>query len=110
MFTFVTGRKLPRSAKMFFLYSTLALRHCLAEVYRREPTLQKELIKKVNKGILKNYMEVRAFWDSYENPLEPIFEVTYNNFLKANNQSGGMDSYSYVVALYVNYFKKYPLE
>ena len=63
-----------------------------------------------SKGYLKNYQEVRNFWNSYENPLEPIFEKTFDSFLKASNQSGGMKSYSYVVALMVNYYKTNPLD
>ena len=36
--------------------------------------------------------------------LEPLFKATYNRYLIVNNQSDGMKSYSYVVALLVNYF------
>ena len=42
---------------------------------------------------------------SHENPIEPLFQTTYNNYLEANNQKGGMKSYSYVVALLVNYLQ-----
>ena len=96
----------------YFQYSghAFALRHCLNEVYRRNPEAYKLFLPKLNKGIIKNYQEVSNFWDSYQNITEPLFKSTYNNFLKANNQSDGMESYSYVVALLVNYFKSYPLE
>jgi len=67
------------------------------------------LTKTINKGILKNYKEVREFWDSYKNPTEPLFKKTYNTYLQANNQEKGMDSYSYVVALLVNYYKNNPI-
>ncbi|MBR9756500.1 MAG: DUF3810 domain-containing protein [Algicola sp.] len=89
----------------YFNYSGIifALKHCLVEVYRRDPDAYETLKAKVNVGILKNYRELQEFWDSYENPLEPIFKVTYDGFLKANNQTDGMKSYSYVVALLVNY-------
>lgn len=91
---------------IYFNYSgyTFGLRHCLHEVYRRDKDLYFELIETVNKGILKNYQEVRDFWDSYQNPAEPLFKTTYNTYLEANSQEGGMKSYSYVVALLVNYF------
>ncbi|MEM9680527.1 MAG: DUF3810 domain-containing protein, partial [Bacteroidota bacterium] len=91
----------------YFTYSgyTFALRHCLFELYRRDKDAFESAYSKINKGILKNYNEVTEFWDSYENPLEAIFESTYDNFLKANNQDQGMKSYNYVVALFVNYFK-----
>ena len=91
----------------YFKYSgyTFALRHCLAELFRRDPELYNKTLSKVNVGILKNYQEVQTFWMAYKNPLEPIFEKTFDNFLKANNQAAGMKSYSYVVALLVNYYE-----
>ncbi|WP_179320561.1 DUF3810 domain-containing protein [Winogradskyella helgolandensis] len=92
---------------IYFKYSgyTFALRYCLAEVFKRDTELYDTMILKANIGILKNYQEVREFWESYENPIEPVFEKTFDSFLKANNQSAGMKSYSYVVALLVNYYE-----
>ena len=94
---------------IYFKYSgyTFALRHCLFEVYKRDQDLYFELIETLNKGIIKNYQEVQLFWDSYQNPLEPLFKKTYDSFLIANNQKDGMQSYSYVVALLVNYFNQH---
>ena len=95
---------------VFFNYSgyAFALRHCLHELYLRAPETYEELVLHVNVGVLKNYQEMREFWAGYENPTEPLFKTTYNNFLKANNQADGMASYSYVVALLVNYYEKHP--
>ncbi|APY11789.1 amino acid permease [Seonamhaeicola sp. S2-3] len=91
---------------IYFKYCgyTFGLRYCLNEIYRRDEALFEALGKTVNKGILKNYEEVRLFWETHENPIEPFFKIFYSNFLKANNQPKGMESYSYVVALLVNYF------
>ncbi len=93
---------------IYFKYSgyTFALRFCLNEIYRRDEALFDSITKTVNKGILKNYEDMRTFWDNYENPAEPLFKKSYSTFLKANKQSKGMESYSYVVALFVNYFEK----
>ncbi|WP_179020379.1 DUF3810 domain-containing protein [Winogradskyella forsetii] len=93
---------------IYFKYSgyTFALRYCLAEIYKREPQRYETMLPTINKGIIKNYQEVQEFWKSYENPLEPYFEKTFDNFLKANNQADGMKSYSYVVALLVNYYER----
>ncbi|MDN3493404.1 DUF3810 domain-containing protein [Winogradskyella bathintestinalis] len=92
---------------IYFKYSgyTFALRYCLAEIYYRDPESYNRILPTVNKGILKNYQEIQDFWRSYENPIEPYFEKTFDNFLKANNQADGMKSYSYVVALLVNYYE-----
>ena len=93
---------------IYFQYSgyTFVLAHCLSDLYLREPQIQEDMMKLINPGILKNYDETRAFWDSYQNPFEVIFKNTYSGFLRANNQAGGIDSYNYVVALLVNYYKK----
>ena len=92
---------------IYFKYSgyTFGLRHCLHEIYRRNPEQYEALLQTINPGVLKNYQEVRDFWENHKNPIEPLFHSTYNSFLKANNQEGGMKSYSYVVALLVNYLE-----
>lgn len=97
---------------IYFNYSGFAfsLRHCLSELYKRDKDTYEALLKTVHKGVLYNYQEVRAFWDGYQNPTEPLFKTTYDTFLKSNNQAAGMESYSYVVALLVNYHKTNPIE
>jgi len=92
---------------IYFKYSgyTFALRYCLAELFRRDPETYNTILPTINKGIIENYLEVKTFWMAYENPLEPIFKKTFDSFLKANNQAAGMKSYSYVVALLVNYYE-----
>ena len=89
-----------------FRYSgyTFALSYCLSELYRRDKEKAEELIATINPGIIANYREVEEFWLKHQNPFEPIFKATYNRYLIANNQADGMKSYSYVVALLVNYF------
>lgn len=93
---------------MYFNYAgyTFGLRYCLNEIYNRDVCLFEDMVADVNKGILKNYEEVRLFWEGHQNPAEPFFKLFYSNFLKANKQSKGMESYSYVVALLTNYFEK----
>lgn len=90
----------------YFQYSglTFALRYCLNELYARDKTEAERIMKTINPGIRENYREVREFWVAHQNPFEPIFQFSYNGFLKANNQQDGMKSYSYVVALLVNYY------
>ncbi|EDP94398.1 DUF3810 domain-containing protein [Kordia algicida OT-1] len=83
--------------------------HCLKEVHNRDKDEYERLKLTLNSGIQKNYDEVRAFWTSHKNPLKPMFKFTFDQFLKANNQSGGILSYSYVVSLLVNYDKKHTL-
>lgn len=92
---------------IYFNYSgyIFALRYCINEIYRRDKDLFKALKPSINKGIFKNYQESTVFWENYQSPIEPITRSLYTSYLKANSQNKGMESYSYVVALLVNYFK-----
>lgn len=91
----------------YFRYSglTFALRYCLNELYIRDRPRAEALVLTINPGIRENYKEVQEFWARHTNPFEPVFQSTYNQYLKANNQQEGMKSYSYVVALLVNYYE-----
>lgn len=92
----------------YFQYAgaTFAVRYCLNELYRRDSNAYKTLIKTLNSGVRKNFQESQQFWDSYQNPSEIVFKSMYDLFLKSNNQQKGIKSYSYVVALIVNYETK----
>ncbi len=85
-----------------------ALRYCINEIARRDMDIYNEILPTVNFGILESYREMREFWQSYSNPFENISKAFWDQFLKANNQSKGIMSYSYMVALVVNYFEDKP--
>lgn len=95
---------------LYFQYSgsIFALRYCLNDLYRRDKELGASLRDKIKPGILENYALSRAFWDEMDNPLEPLFKYFYTGYLKANNQPEGLKTYSYMVALLVNYNKDFP--
>ena len=59
---------------------------------------------------LGRLQEAFEFWSAYNNPMEPLFKGFYSDFLKANNQVKGIESYSYVVALLVDYIQGMNLE
>jgi len=86
-----------------------ALRYCVNEIARRDIEVYEEILPTINFGILESYREMREFWDSYKNPFENISKAFWDQFLKANNQSKGIMSYSYMVALVVNYFEDKPI-
>ncbi|MCF6308559.1 MAG: DUF3810 domain-containing protein [Flavobacteriaceae bacterium] len=85
-----------------------ALRYCVNEIARRDLDAYHDLLETINSGILKSYKEMREFWKSYDNPFEVISKLFWDQFLKANNQSKGIKSYSYMVALIVNYYENEP--
>ena len=85
-----------------------ALRYCVNEIARRDMPTYEALLPTINFGILESYREMREFWGAYENPFEVFSKHFYNYFLKANNQSRGIMSYNYMVALIVNYYEDRP--
>ncbi|UOB18171.1 DUF3810 domain-containing protein [Abyssalbus ytuae] len=92
---------------IYFKYAAYAyvLRYCLSEIYITDEKKYEEMNDRLNKGIIKNYIESNKFWAKYNTGLKPAFKNTFNAFLKANNQTQGIKSYSYVVTLLVNYYK-----
>jgi len=85
------------------------LRYLINEMARRDEAKYNELLTTINPGILESYKEMRDFWESYENPFENFSKIFWDIFLKSNNQSRGIMSYDYMVALVVNYFEDKPL-
>lgn len=91
----------------YFNYSgyLMSLRYCLAEVFRKDPE-QFELLKPlINKGILKDLKQSQEFWESYSNWSEKYFKFFYDHYLKANKQKDGIEGYSKMVVLLINYYK-----
>ncbi len=94
---------------LYFQYSAsiFALRYCLNDLYQKDQEAAVLLRDRMRPGILKNYQELAAFWEPYNNNvIEKASQATYSKYLEANNQPDGMRTYSYVVALLVNYFDK----
>jgi hypothetical protein len=91
---------------IYFKYSaySFALRYCFGNYEKRNPKILKELLSKVNLGILENYKENRVFWNAYQTPIEKGFEIFYDRFLKMNQQKDGMEGYSKFIDLLVNFY------
>lgn len=95
----------------YFQYAgySYAASYCLSEINRKDPELFKSLYGQFNPGVRKNYEAVDAFWKQYENLMEPVFKSVFNNFLKANNQAEGIQSYNRIVSLLVTYHRTHPV-
>jgi hypothetical protein len=92
---------------VFFKYASyrMAFGYCISELRKRDDKLSKELWKTVHIGVGKDFNASYKFWQSYNNPFEPLVKKGYNAYLKANKQDNGIASYSYVVNLFIHYFE-----
>ena len=66
-------------------------------------------------GVLKpavrqDLRDLKAFYQKYQNPLEPYDPPMYGRYLKANHQPQGINSYDEVVGLAIAYYNKYGAE
>lgn len=84
--------------------------YAIGEVYRRDTLLAKKFRETLHPQVVKDVKEYRDFYRRYSNPIEPIIMWGYGNFLKANNQPGGKQSYNEVVAWLIAYYKKFGAE
>ena len=82
----------------------LAFQYLTNALYRYDAALAQEQYEAVPKGVIAYFKEVREFWKQYQNPIESIFEKSYDQYLKANHQKAGIKSYSLVVGLLVDDF------
>ncbi len=92
---------------IYFKYAgyRMAFGYLISEMRKHDKQQASDLWKTIHKGILKDFRASNAFWKQYQNPLEPIIKKGYNSYLKANNQSKGIQSYNYVVDLLISYFE-----
>ncbi|WP_423998689.1 DUF3810 domain-containing protein [Maribacter sp. IgM3_T14_3] len=96
---------------LYFKYAAYAyaLGYCLNDVRRTDNEDFDRLMLLLNSGVKNNFQEMSIFWNSYENPMGPVFKSIFDTFLKANNQTEGIKSYSAVVLFLVAYHKDHPL-
>jgi len=93
---------------VYFKYSgyRMAFHYLSRDLKKRDENLAEQILAMVNKGVTKDFKVTYKHWQQYENPIEPYLKKGYSSYLKANNQSKGIKSYSYVVDLLIAFDKK----
>lgn len=85
-------------------------RYAVGEIHNRDSVLAKTFQQKLHPQVIKDQKELRDFFRRNKNPIEPIIMWGYGNFLKANNQPAGKQSYNEVVTWLIAYYKKFGKE
>jgi hypothetical protein len=88
----------------YFNYAAMlfALRYALSDIRRYDKELFENYLEKVPEGVLENLRESDRFWQSYQNPLEPMFKGFYDNYLKYNQQEDGLETYNQIIGLLIS--------
>ena len=84
----------------------LALDECMRALRYRDTTANNTLKKRVSATVRSDIKAERLYWLAYRGKLETISSFFYNDFLKANNQPHGLDTYNQMVLLVVAWDKR----
>ncbi|MET0394326.1 MAG: DUF3810 domain-containing protein [Chitinophagaceae bacterium] len=103
---FLACRSSPSPALRYSLYFDM-YNYALGEVRRRDTALARAFQQRLHPQVVSDIREYRDFYRRYKNPVEPVITWFYGNYLKANNQPGGKQTYNEVVAWLIAYYKKF---
>jgi hypothetical protein len=78
-----------------------------SELFMRDSAAARANFRGLDTLVKQDYRRYRKFLLSYKNPVEPIIRLFYGEYLKANNQPKGIDTYNEVVAWLIAYEKKF---
>lgn len=91
-----------------FKYSgnLMAMRYTLNRLYWEDSTAYYQQIQNLNPGVICDLEASRTYWKRFDNPIEIVGRTIHDLFLKANNQTEGVRSYSQVVNLLMGEYRK----
>lgn len=103
---YLAAKKSTDTAFLYSLYFDL-YSYAARELYIRDSATAKKINSQLPLKAKNDFAVLRKFYTQYKNPVEPLIRILYGNFLKANEQPTGMQSYSEVTALLIAWQKKY---
>jgi hypothetical protein len=87
----------------------LAVREFMFSVYMADSLVNKELKKRISPQVKADFKMERLYWQAYQNKANVITGIFYDNFLKANNQPQGLNTYNQMVTLVMAMYKRPPI-
>jgi hypothetical protein len=96
----------------YFNYAAMlfALRYALIDIRRYDKELFESYLEEIPEGVLENMRESDRFWQSYQNPFEPLFKAFYDGYLKYNQQEDGLKTYNQIMGLLISADKVYAFD
>jgi|GEM_PF-2681815 len=86
---------------------TVIFARLVNEIYKTNAVLYEELMSELNPLVLSDYAYSNQFYDSYDGIISEIFDKINDIYLKGNDVSGGVQSYSQAVKGILAYYHKY---
>jgi Protein of unknown function (DUF3810) len=77
----------------------LAVDEFMHALYYRDSLSSQGLKPRISALVRDDFKTERLYWKSYQSKIDVISSIFYNNYLKANNQPQGLDTYNRMVLL-----------
>jgi hypothetical protein len=84
----------------------VALDECMHALRRRDTVANNELKTHISKTVRNDLKVQRAYWQGFRGKVGVISSIFYDDYLKANNQPHGMDTYNQMVLLLMVWYAK----
>jgi multisubunit Na+/H+ antiporter MnhB subunit len=84
----------------------LAVEEFMHTMRLTDTVIHKQLKLHISPQVKRDFKAERLYWLSYQNKINVITSVFYDNFLKANNQPEGLNTYNRMVSLVMAMYKK----
>lgn len=84
----------------------VAVNEFMHTVRYTDTVMFKQLKTRISPAVLADFKEERLYWLSYQNKLNALTSIFYDNFLKVNNQPQGLDTYNRMVLLIMAMYRK----
>ena len=97
------------SFNKIFQYATYLdlYQYASSELFVRDSNKYNIVVKNLDTLVRKDIIDIRNFYRPYRTRMRKIINTIYGQYLKANNQPQGIDTYSDVISLLISYRKKY---
>ncbi len=84
----------------------LGVQEFMFTLWRQDSVARKTLIKRISPSVMNDFKIEREYWLSYQSKLGVLSSLFYDDFLKANNQPQGLDTYNQMVRLVMGWYRK----
>lgn len=83
-----------------------ALDECMRALRRRDTVANNQLKTHLSKAVRADFRAERAYWLSFRSKAGILSSIFYDDYLKANNQPHGMDTYNQMVLLLMAWYTR----
>jgi hypothetical protein len=84
----------------------MAVSECMHALRRRDTIASNELKIHISAAVRADIRAQRAYWMSFRGKIGAVSSIFYDDYLKANNQPHGMDTYNQMVLLLMAWYTK----